>query len=505
KAQSAAAPAKKPKKSSNATPRAEQILAASKASIAPPPRHKAAGAAGGSFASADVPVRSRRTKSDTPETSDDSEKEDKMEIEDDIEKNEEEAELVAGSGVVENQKEKGAELDVGSDSDIQVEDSKDDDIEMHDSPSPQPAHGSSRSSGGILCGHRDTHRFADMQEDIDTVPGVAAKGRVLIYTTSKNPANYEPEDEKPTAVVDIPCLLSLGEVIRAIEVKYPKICMKTSARGLAVIISVWEDGYWLAKGTYESAQEDDEEAEWDTDGRQPTLRILQSDYEVGADSIPDAPESALPFHLGHPRSRSSTPGARSFSTGSCGATPGSRAGTPSSTSGVVAATSSLVISSTADDAAREEELVNLLSIPRDPLLDKSRGSLQVCFQRWETIQTAHQVWKAKKKDGTWPSTLQITELEINGLLFGKSMYHRYNTVFKKLVDAKSEYTEWHIQQHQRMQAWLRETANAPPSLSLWEGITKGTKESYSLAKLEEWMGLIDKKARKKAKKSQSTV
>ncbi|KAJ2935577.1 hypothetical protein H1R20_g1517, partial [Candolleomyces eurysporus] len=376
---------------------------------------------------------------------------------------------------------------------------------MHHSPSPQPAHGSSRSSGGILRGRRDTHRFADMQEDIDTVPGVTAKGRVLIYMTSKNPASYEPETEKPTVAVDIPCLLSFGAVIRAVEVKYPKICMKTSARGLAIIISVWDDGYWLAKGTYESAQEDGEEADWDTDGRQPTLRILQSDYEVGADSIPDAPESALPFHLGHPRSRSSTPGARSFSTGSRGATPGSRAGTPSSTSGVVAATSSLVISSTVDDAAREEELVNLLNIPRDPLLDKTRGSLQVCFQRWETIQTAHQVWKAKKKDGTWPSSLQITELDINVLLFGKSMYHRYNTVFKKLVEAKPEYTEWQIQQHQKMQAWLCEASNAPSSLSLWEGVTKGTKESYSLAKLEEWMGLIEKKAKKKVKKSQSTV
>jgi hypothetical protein len=85
------------------------------------------------------------------------------------------------------------------------------------------------------------------------------------------------------------------------------------------------------------------------------------------------------------------------------------------------------------------------------------------------------------------------------------MYHRYNPVFKKLVEAKSEYTEWQLQQYHKMLAWLREAQDAPTSLSLWEGIPKGAKESYSLAKLEEWMGMIDKKAKKKAKKSQSAV
>ena len=65
-----------------------------------------------------------------------------------------------------------------------------------------------------------------MQEDDDTVPGVTAKGHVLIYTTSRDPAGYDPEAEKPSAVVDIPCLLSLGSVLSAVKVKYPKICSK---------------------------------------------------------------------------------------------------------------------------------------------------------------------------------------------------------------------------------------------------------------------------------------
>jgi hypothetical protein len=63
-----------------------------------------------------------------------------------------------------------------------------------------------------------------MQEDDDIVPGVTAKGRVLIYTTSKDPGIYEPEAERPSAVVDIPCLLSFGSVLNAVKVKYPKIC-----------------------------------------------------------------------------------------------------------------------------------------------------------------------------------------------------------------------------------------------------------------------------------------
>lgn len=91
------------------------------------------------------------------------------------------------------------------------------------SPSPEPAHGSSRSSGGTLRGHHDTHRFADMQEDDDVLPGVTAQGRVLIYTTSKDPGVYDPEAEKPSAVVDIPCLLSFGSVLTTVKAKYPKI------------------------------------------------------------------------------------------------------------------------------------------------------------------------------------------------------------------------------------------------------------------------------------------
>lgn len=164
----------------------------------------------------------------------------------------------------------------------------------------------------------------------------------------------------------------------------------------------------------------------------------------------------------------------------------------------------MAISSTPEDLERDVELVDLLGIPQDSvLLDKSRGSLPLSFQRWEAVQAAHRIWKEKKKNGTWPTTIQITELDINTLVFGKSMYHRYNPAFKKLVEAKSEYTEWQLQQHQKMQAWLREAKDAPTSLSLWEGVTKGAQESYSLAKLEEWLGMIEKKAKKKAKKAQS--
>jgi hypothetical protein len=70
---------------------AEQILAASKASIAPPPRRQVAG---GSFAGVKAPVRNWRTKSVTPEASDGSEVEIEMET-DRNEKKEEQAGLEA--------------------------------------------------------------------------------------------------------------------------------------------------------------------------------------------------------------------------------------------------------------------------------------------------------------------------------------------------------------------------------------------------------------------------
>jgi hypothetical protein len=82
---------------------AEQILAASKASIAPPPRRQAAG---GSSAGVKVPVRNRRTKSVTPEATDGSEEEIKMETDHD-------------------EKKEQAELEVESDAEIQVMDNND--------------------------------------------------------------------------------------------------------------------------------------------------------------------------------------------------------------------------------------------------------------------------------------------------------------------------------------------------------------------------------------------
>lgn len=73
------------------------------------------------------------------------------------------------------------------------------------------------------------------------------------------------------------------------------------------------------------------------------------------------------------------------------------------------------------------------------------------------------------------------------------------------MEEKSEHTEWQLKMHRQMQAWLCEADDAPQSISLWEGIQKGKSDNYSLTKLENWMGMIEKKAKKKAKKPQSTL
>ena len=57
--------------------------------------------------------------------------------------------------------------------------------------------------------------------------------------------------------------------------RFSLFSVKASARGLAIILFVWDEGYWIAKGSFESAYEDEEQVDWDTEGRQPTLRILQ--------------------------------------------------------------------------------------------------------------------------------------------------------------------------------------------------------------------------------------
>ena len=48
-----------------------------------------------------------------------------------------------------------------------------------------------------------------------------------------------------------------------------------SASGRDTLIYVYRGFEWISMGTYDIAIEDDEDIEWDLDGDQPTLRILQ--------------------------------------------------------------------------------------------------------------------------------------------------------------------------------------------------------------------------------------
>ena len=174
-------------------------------------------------------------------------------------------------------------------------------------------------------------------------------------------------------------------------------------------------------------------------------------------------------------------------------TPASRGGTPSS----------LTISSTAHDIELNDELAELCSIPREPayLCDRSKGDLHVAFHRWRVIQRAITAWKDLKLSGNCPSHFsKVTEEMIINLVMGKTNYHKYNASFKKLVEYDKSCTDYHINRYGQMVDWLEKKPDALSDIALWDGIPK-TRDGYSYEKLQDWLKLVDSKAKRSHKKS----
>ena len=49
----------------------------------------------------------------------------------------------------------------------------------------------------------------------------------------------------------------------------------TAANGSPILLYLWQGYEWVSKGPFNVAVEDDDPIEWDCEGVQPTLRILQ--------------------------------------------------------------------------------------------------------------------------------------------------------------------------------------------------------------------------------------
>jgi hypothetical protein len=95
---------------------------------------------------------------------------------------------------------------------------------------------------------------------------------------------------------------------------------------------------------------------------------------------------------------------------------------------------------------------------------------------------------------------KTTEENIITLVMGKTNYHKYNALFKKLVEYDKSCTEYHITRYGQMVAWLNKSPDAMFELALWDGIPK-TRDGFSFEKLGDWMKLVDSKAKRSHKKA----
>ncbi|KAF6752741.1 hypothetical protein DFP72DRAFT_1069924 [Ephemerocybe angulata] len=124
--------------------------------------------------------------------------------------------------------------------------------------------------GGVFRGNRERFDLADA-EDMMEDPPVLPINRVVF--------------KKHDAKISVQVRRGMTEVLKRASRKWPSLAEGTSARGLPMLLYVWENGDWTSLGPYATAAEDDETIKWEhaEDGTN-LIHILQSEFTLGAGS-----------------------------------------------------------------------------------------------------------------------------------------------------------------------------------------------------------------------------
>lgn len=98
---------------------------------------------------------------------------------------------------------------------------------MDSPPHTPPRHGSSRVTGGILRGHAlgNMYNAADYQHQPQDIfhPII---GKVLVYTSTENPANLSIHNMKPTLFIKHQVTSSIQPILTKVAAKYSPIQSK---------------------------------------------------------------------------------------------------------------------------------------------------------------------------------------------------------------------------------------------------------------------------------------
>lgn len=96
------------------------------------------------------------------------------------------------------------------------------------SPSPQPAYGSSKASGGTFRGRKETTQLADMENDAEDEARPWATGLVRVYITPTNPSEIDPADRASNHAEECDTVPTLAPILKKLQRKLPSISSKSS-------------------------------------------------------------------------------------------------------------------------------------------------------------------------------------------------------------------------------------------------------------------------------------
>ena len=115
------------------------------------------------------------------------------------------------------------------------------DVHMGSPHTPPKLYGSSRITGGILCGHAlgNTLNAAD-HKDVSYDMLLPIPGKVLIYYSEKDPANLTIENMKPTTFIKHQVTFSIRPVLTKVAEKYSPIQSKYLVLIIKLKLTSWD-------------------------------------------------------------------------------------------------------------------------------------------------------------------------------------------------------------------------------------------------------------------------
>ncbi|KAF8951483.1 hypothetical protein BDZ97DRAFT_1769755 [Flammula alnicola] len=368
---------------------------------------------------------------------------------------------------------------------------QDDDIKMASPPKEKiPAHGSSRSTGGVFRGRAMGNNFnmADASEvwrDMDVPVHTAESGRIFVYLSQDNPANISIANTNPSFTVsvrDIYNFPTFQTVVERATRDYSPV------RDNSYRFFMLEDDNWSIKGRYEAISKreptDEDYIQWTkNDQDKYIVHVLGSNYEQNPLFLP-----GFAGRLG------SSFGSRSGSGSASGSRLPSYSRLPSRhpANMPIFQEGSSKSTQEAEPATYQARLMEELAIS-EYFTDRKKSGLRFAWSKYVECNKAIKLGKSLVESGKWAEDLpRFNENLIIEVFIGKSAWHANYT--KNFSAVQTKYPD--------MVDWLEsETSTKEEDVKVW-GVYK---KDYVFSDLKE---LVDNggklKVKKKKKKHSSS-